>query len=122
MAAKPHLSLLATDHWPLATDSPVQVVHDPMKGGQMNRFDHPHGIQRNVGILLSEFSQLAAVESRAAESLHTVIIRPLDRPKHIRAVARPADSDEQITGASQVLELFDKHALEAFVIAPGKDV
>src|SRR5947208_15650090 len=88
----------------------------------MYRFDHPHVIQRNMEILLSEFFQLAAAESRAAKGLHVVIVGPLDCSKYIGAVARPADGYEQITEVVLVLELLDENPLEALVISSGQNV
>src|SRR5207253_3531409 len=107
---------------PLQRNSPMQIVHHPVKRGQMNRLDDAHVIQRYVQPALRQRSQLAAIKAGAAESLQAVAVGPFDCSQHVGTVARATDADEQVPGAGQVLELLDEDALKAFVIAPGKNV
>src|SRR5712692_2498170 len=100
----------------------VQVIHDPMKSGQVNRFNHAHVVQENMQVLLGELLQFAAAKARAAEGFQPVAIRPLHRHKDIGAIARPADGNEQIAGASQVFELLDEDALEPLVVTPSENI
>src|SRR5687768_3778989 len=66
--------------------------------------------------------QLAAGETRAAECLQAVAVRPIDGLQDVGAVARPTNSDQQIAWTREVLELLDEDAVETFVISPGEDV
>jgi len=70
----------------------------------------------------SELAQLAAGEAGAAEGLQAVGVAPIDGAEDVGAVAGPRDGDEQVTGAGEVLELFDEDAVEALVVTPGEDV
>src|SRR5262245_49398180 len=100
----------------------MQVIDDPVERRQMDRFDDAHVVKRDVEALLGEGAELAAGEAGAAERLETVAVGPVDGLEHIGAVAGATDGDQQVAGTSQVLELLDKDAIEALVVAPGEDI
>src|SRR6516162_11808081 len=100
----------------------MQIVHYPVEGRQMDRFDNPHVIQRDVQTLLGERPQLAATEAGAAECAQIVAIRPLDGLQNVGTVSGAADCDEQVARLSEILELLHKNAVEALIVSPSKDV
>ena len=84
-------------------DPRVQVIDDPVKRRQVDRFDDAHVVEGDVKVVLSERLELAAGEAGAAEGGEPIAIGPLDGAEDIRAVAGAADGDEEIAGIEREL-------------------
>src|SRR5262245_10956974 len=100
----------------------MQIVHDPMKRGQMDRFNKAHIVERHVHSFLSDLAKLTAGKTGTAKSNQTMTIRPFRCANDIRAVAGTADRDQQIARVGEVFQLLGEDTIESLVVGPGEDV